>query len=181
MTQKAQVQSIEALADFRNTLVAFKAEIDNIIDEILMEIARTRQWLETDQRDKWEGIASRRTRELANARQELLSSRMSNLRSEMEARKAVNKAKLALEDAQAKLTRIKSWSIQFPRQVELLVKPINNLSDTIAHKIPRALAFLSEIIGTLNEYANIATPQPNPLTQQPAPTDAPTLPAEQPL
>ena len=90
----------------------------------------------------------------------------------------MNKAKRALDEAEAKLRTIKLWSRDFDSRVDPLVKQLEKLHTFLAHDMLRATAHLAALLKTLDAYANTglpAAPTPGSTGHRPMPSDDPPL------
>ncbi|GDY23084.1 hypothetical protein LBMAG56_44310 [Verrucomicrobiota bacterium] len=177
MPTQANVSSIDAIATFRARLLVYLTKARPAVEEVSSEIMRTRLWLQNDQRLHWEGQARQRAKKLEQAQHELYSSRIAKLREISTAEQAaVNKAKRALEEAEAKLRTIKIWSRDFDSRVDPLVKQLEKLHTFLAHDMVRATAHLAALLKTLDAYANTglpAVPGAGGIGQRPLPSDDP--------
>ena len=87
---------------------------------------------------------------LEEAQQALFSSRLSTLREASAAEQmAVQRAKRALDEAEAKLRIVKQWNRVFDNRVDPLVKQMEKLHTVLAHDMVQAVAFLTQAINTL--------------------------------
>ena len=133
----------------------------NVSDDVI----RTRIWLQSDRQLHWKNQTRQRTRELAQAEQELLTARLSGMPEAVKSRQmTVNKARLALREAEERLARVKQWMRQFETQVESRAKVVTQLRHSLAHDMRKAVAFLEGAAATLAAYADMAPPAP--LTSQ---------------
>src|ERR1043166_2671189 len=82
MPQRAQVTAIEALEEFRASLIVYLSKARPTLEEVSADVLRTRLWLENEQRTHWDNQVRRRHKELEQAQAELFSARISNLRKE---------------------------------------------------------------------------------------------------
>jgi len=156
MDGQARVGSIDAIEAFRGTLIRFTERAKRSLDDVTGEVKRTRGWLETEQRLKWEGEVRRRTRALEQAEQELYSARLSDMRRDKSAQQmAVNKARRALEEAQEKLALIKRWRQAYDARVEALAKQLEGLQDALARQMPKGIVSLSNTVRHLQDYAQV--------------------------
>ncbi len=167
MSERAHVSSVEALAAFRTSLIIYLSKARPTLEEVSAEVLRTRVWLEDEQRVYWESQIRRRARELEQAQQALFGARLSNLRDESAAEVlAVQRAKHALEEAREKLKVLKHWARDFESRVQPLVKQVEKLHTVLANEMPQAIAYLAEVVKTLDTYADILPPSyesaPNP-------------------
>jgi len=161
MDGQARVGSIDAIEAFRGALIRFTERAKRSLDDVTGEVKRTRGWLETEQRQKWEGEVRRRTRALEQAEQELYSARLIDLRRDKSAQQmAVNKARRALDEAQEKLALIKRWRQAYDARVEALAKQLEGLQDTLARQMPKGVVSLSNTIRHLQDYAQVTPDKP---------------------
>src|SRR3954447_4370474 len=110
MPERANVTSVDALKAFRSNLIVYVSKARPTLEEVTGDVMRTRLWLESDRRGYWEAQVRRRTKELERAQQAVFGAGLSKLREVSMAEKmAVRKAKAALEEAEAKLKRVKQW------------------------------------------------------------------------
>src|SRR6476660_4654277 len=104
MPQRAQVTAIEALDEFRASLIVYVSKARPALEEVSADVLRTRLWLENEQRTHWENEVRRRNKALEQAQSELFSARLSKLRKESAAEvMAVHRARRLLDEAQSKL------------------------------------------------------------------------------
>lgn len=174
MPTRAHVTSVEALEVFRAALIIYLSKARPTLEEVSAEVTRTRLWLENDQRLLWEGQLRRRTKVLEQAQQALFGAKMSNLREpSVEEQMAVRKARNAVEEAEAKLKRIKMWSREFDRHVDPLVRQLEKLNTVLTHDMANAVAHLAHTVKTLADYAGTAPPAAT-TASAPAPAGEPT-------
>ena len=164
MTKNAQITSIEAVEDFRAKLIVYQVSVRAALEEISSEILRMRQWIETDQRNYWEQQIKKRTRKLEEARQAVFSSRLSNMREVSAAEQlAERKAKYSLEEAEAKLRAVQQWERHFSSRVEPLVKQTDKLLTVLTLDLPKGIAFLTQALVLLQDYASLQRSSAPPL------------------
>lgn len=170
MADKAHVTSLDVLADFRATLILYVSKARPAVEETSSEVLRLRMWLQNDQRMHWEGQVRRRRKQLEEAEQALSSARMSDLREAVTVEfKAVQKAKHALDEAEAKLRVLKHWNREFDSRVEPLVRQLEKVNTVLANDMTKAAAFLAQAANTLAAYAEMAAPSVAP---PPPPADS---------
>jgi hypothetical protein len=159
MPQRAIVTSVDALEEFRASLVVYLSKARPALEEESADIMRTRSWLEDEQRLYWESQVRRRAKELEQAQQALFSARISNLREASSAEiMAVNRAKRAFEEAEGKLKTLKHWNREFDHRTQPLVKQMEKLHTVLANDMVQAVAYLTQTINTLDAYAEMAPP-----------------------
>jgi hypothetical protein len=159
MPDQAHVTSVEALESFRASLITYLSKARPTLEEVSAELMRTRLWLENDQRATLEGQMRRRSKALEQAQQALSSARFSNLRepNAMEVM-AVQKAKRAVEEGEAKLRLLKQWDRDFDHRVQPLGKELEKLQTVLSNDMMQAAAYLAKTIATLSAYAEVAPP-----------------------
>ena len=161
MPQTAKVTSIEAIDAYKASLIVYLEKAGCVLDDVTDDVVRTRIWLQTDRQLYWKNQMRQRTRELAQAEQELLTARLSGMPEAIKARQmAVNKARLTLREAEERLARVKRWMRQFETQVESRAKVVMQLRHSLAHDMRKAVAFLEGAAATLAAYADMAPPAP---------------------
>jgi polyhydroxyalkanoate synthesis regulator phasin len=164
MDSRARVGSIDAIEAFRATLIRFAERARRSLDDVTGEVKRTRGWLESEQRQKWEGEYRRRARLLQQAEQELFSARLSALRQDKSVQQlAVKKARRALTEAEDKLALLKRWRQAYDGRVEALAKQLESLQDTLSRQVPHGIVSLGNSIRYLQDYAEVSAP-PHPAT-----------------
>ncbi len=183
MSPRAHVTSVEAIEDFRASLVVFLSKARPTLEEVSDEALRTRLWLENEQRTRWEAEVRRRTRTLEQAQQALFSAGISNLRDASDAEKmAVQRARRALEEAEAKLKVVKQWARDFENRAEPLTRQLDKLHTLLSNDMLKAVAYLVNVIKALDAYADVAPPEMEeastpPVSEAPAGEVAPAPPA----
>jgi vacuolar-type H+-ATPase subunit I/STV1 len=158
--QQAKVTSIEALESFRSQLIVFLTKAKAALDEISEDVRRTRNWLQVDQRNHWQGEIKRRRRKLDEAQQELFSAKLATFTSATTLQEAaVIKARRSMYEAEEKLRALKHWSRNFDSTVDPLARKLENLRQFLGHDMPRAVAYLTQTQKTLEAYAEVAAPR----------------------
>jgi hypothetical protein len=179
MPERAHVTSLDAIKAFKSTLIVYLSKARPTLEEVSADILRLRLWLQDDQRAHWETEIRRRTRKLEDAQQALFSSRIANLREPSSAELvAVTRAKRALDEAQEKLRIVKHWTRDFDSRVEPMAKQLEKLRTMLSEEMPRAVAYLSGAINSLDAYANVSQPAAAADTAE---TSANTANAEKPV
>jgi len=174
MAERAHVSSVDALEAFRSQLIVYLSKARPALDEVGADVVRLRNWIEGDQRVAWEGQLRRRTQQWQAAQQALFSARISTLKQESSAELLmVQRARRAVEDAEAKLKTIKLWARDFDNRVQPLVKQIEKLHTVLSNDMVQAVAHLAQVINSLQAYADVH-PEPAPSA---APSEDPLKPA----
>jgi hypothetical protein len=120
------------------------------------EVLRVRQWLQNDQRRRWEGEMKARTKKLERARAELFSISLSKMQEVSSAQQLiVHRAKAAFEEAEKKIALLKKWDKELDNRSEPLVKQVDQFQSFVSSEMPRAIAYLTQVIRSLEAYAEI--------------------------
>lgn len=159
MPQQAHVVSLEAIESFRSHLIVYVSQARPALEEVSADVLRTRQWLENDQRTYWENQLRRRSKALEEAQAALFSSRVGMLHHETAAEQmAVHRAKRAVEEAEDKLRVLKRWRRDFDGRVQPLLKQMEKLHTVLSNDMVQAVAYLTQTITKLAEYAETKAP-----------------------
>ncbi len=159
MPQQARVSSLEAIESFRSQLIVYLSQARPALEEVGSDVIRCRSWLENEQRIFWENQLRLRKKKLEEAQAALFSARLGILRRESGVElMQVQRAKRAVEEAEAKLRLLKKWYREFESLVQPPVKQVEKLQTVFAHDMVAALAYLSQTINTLAAYAEVHAP-----------------------
>jgi hypothetical protein len=177
MSGYARVTNVEALRDFKGVLSRFVQECGRALGEVEADALRTLLHLRQDQVAHWTAQIRVRSELLARAKSQLIRKQVSSVQenpSVVDERKAVERAKAALEDAERKLKASRKWAMVLEREYELFKGACTGLSDAIQRDLPAAIARLERMSRTLSQYqaltsldvAGMATPQASPAPSQ---------------
>jgi hypothetical protein len=156
MADRAQVTSVEAIESFRSALIIYLSKVRPALEEMANEVVRARQWLQNDQRRHWEGEMKQRAKKLERARAELFSVSMSKFQEVSAAQQLlVHRAEQAFDEAQGKMAMLKKWDRELDNRSEPLVKMVDQFQSFVTSEMPRAIAYLSQMIQTLEAYADV--------------------------
>jgi DNA repair ATPase RecN len=163
MADQAKVASIDAIDTLRISISLFMERAEKALDEVGDAVRRTRTWVHDEQRSHWLAEKRRRERKLDQAEQELYSSRLSTLQNtSTEAQMHVRRAQHALEEAEQKLRVLKKWARDYDSTVEPLARRLDTLRDLVMTKYPKATVQLTQMIRTLEAYAELGAVQTPP-------------------
>jgi hypothetical protein len=132
------------------------------LQEVSADVVRTRLWLQNDQRVHWEGQVRRRQKELEAAKGAVFSSKLSIMR-EVSAAEAMTlqRAKRALDEAEAKLKLVKRWDREFENRTQPLIKRMEKLQASLSIDLPNAVAYLTQAVDSLDAYSGVAASSGN--------------------
>jgi chromosome segregation ATPase len=158
---EAQVTSVEAIEAFRVRLIVYLNKARGTLEEGPAEVFRLHQWIQGEQRRNWEDQIRRRRRALEQAENELSSARLSILHQASSAQAMrVRKAREALQEAEAKLSTLKKWDRELDNLSEPLLRQVNPLQHALMNDLPKGLAYLEQVVKTLDAYAGIRLQRP---------------------
>lgn len=158
MAGQAHVGSIAALDDFRSKLLVYLSKAQRVLDDASQDVVGTRIWLQTERQLFWKRELRRREHVLAQAEQELMSARLSEAQGAIQDRRlGVQRARLALQEAQDKLRGVKNWLGRYDSDVESELKAAQQLRQILSSDMRKAVAFLETASETLSEYAAMSS------------------------
>jgi hypothetical protein len=159
MPGQAQITSVEALEAFRADLIVYLTQMQPVLDEVGSELTRTKFWLQNDQREVWERQARKNRQRLEEAQAELFNTRLSRLQeSALLQQLAAQRAQQAVQESEQKLTALKKWDRELENQAEPLLKQVDQLQGFLANEMTRAVTHLTQVIQTLEAYAEVLPP-----------------------
>jgi len=159
MATQAKITSVEAIERFRAALIVFTSQARPALEEISGEMTRTRLWLENDQRRFWENERRGRSKKLEQAQQELFSARLSQFQESTSLQlMMVNRAQRAVREAEEKLVRLKRWDRELDNRSAPLLKEVEQLHSFLTAEMPKAVAYLSQVVRALDAYTDAGAP-----------------------
>ncbi len=163
MADQARISNLDAIDAFRSALIVFISKTQQSLDQAQDTVKKTRGWLQTEQPQYWMAQIKQRQKKLDQANAELMSARLSEfVDSPTVQQMAVRKARYALEEAQQRLERTKTWARDYDRLISPLAKKVESLRDYLENDLTRAVAYLTEVQKILGAYAEATTPAPAP-------------------
>jgi hypothetical protein len=159
MADRAHVTSVEAVESFRAGLIVFQSRARVILEEVCDEVIRTRGWVQTDRRRYWKAEARRRSQTLEKARADLSSARLSQFQESTTLHlMMVQRTERADREAKAKMAVLKKWDRELENRTDPLLKQVTQLQWFLAGDMARAVAYLAQVVRTLEAYAAVARP-----------------------
>jgi chromosome condensin MukBEF ATPase and DNA-binding subunit MukB len=157
MEPQAKVSSLDALDAFRSSLILYLERARHILDDVRHEVIRTRAWLEQDRQPYWKKQIRLRAHALAQAEQELLTARLSEQPEVVrDRRRAVDRAKAQIQEAEAAFDRARHWLRQYDRELDPHSKSTQSLRQLLDLDLVNAVALLAETTRVLADYAERA-------------------------
>lgn len=169
MADTANVQSIEAIREIRDALVIFMEDARNALNDTDFDLRRTTDWLTHEQRLYWAAEVRRRSQEIADARSALqrkeLGKKPGSHPDTSVEDKALRIAKMRLAEAEEKVEVVRSWIPEMQRAGHEYRSQSLPLGDMLTGDLENALAKLSRMIESLEDYLRLqapSTPQATP-------------------
>lgn len=171
MDRTAQVHAIEAVDAMAAALRQFGEELATAIDNLQGEAHRAVEWIDVDRRKYWEGELQRSWNRLSEARVDLQKAQTyqkvaGQTPSCREERKAIERAKMRLDDALQKVETVRHWAYAIQHGVLELSGPLRQVADWVQTDLPRALVVLERMSGALEAYTaqgGLASAKPQPV------------------
>ncbi len=168
MPTQAQITSVEAIESFRAKFIVFLGQARPVLEEASAELARTRLWLQGEQRMFWEQQLRLRGRRLEEAKQELFNARFADLHGAAALHQmTVQRAQRAVQEAEAKLVVLKKWDRELENRAAPLMKQTDQLRGFFATDLARAVAYLDQVLKALAAYRSVPAPRPAAVTAKP--------------
>jgi hypothetical protein len=159
MPGQAQITSVEALEAFRADLIVFLSQMQPVLDEVGSELVRLKFWLQNDQRQLWEKQARQRRQRLAEAQAELFNARLSQLQEpSLLPQMMMQRAQVSVQESEQKLAALKKWDRDLENRAEPLMKQVDQLQGFLANDMAKAVVYLTQVIQTLEAYADVLPP-----------------------
>ncbi len=163
MEGPAKVQSSDALLEAKAALQKFAEDAKAALTAVDADIARFHTWLNTDRVGHWSREIRKRNEEINQAKAAIMRKQLSaapNPASVVDERKALDRAKRRLEDAERRLASTKRWAVEFEKSAMLCRGSMSSVSEYVYREIPNATGRLERMLGLLEGYAAISAGVP---------------------
>jgi len=162
MRDAANVKSVESLRAFRAALVEFRDVARTTLSGAYSDIDRAIDWLQRDQIAYWEREKRKWTELLSRAQSELYRKQTNatdGRASDVDERRAVEKAQRRLEEIERSIERTRYWSRQLERDSTQFRAQVSAFASTVDAGLPKAEARLEKLAAALDRY--LATTMPD--------------------
>ena len=175
---QANVRSIDALQRLRVALIRCHEELTMAISEADGTVDRAVAWVERDRVPHWRMRIQRLGEEVNDARSALfrkqtVTSSADSKPSVVDEKKALDRAKAALDDAERRSQRSRAWAAEMPRQQALYKGGTSMLAAMVERDLPMAIAALERMSLALERYHRDAVPDLRSMLE---PSDVPVRP-----
>jgi hypothetical protein len=156
----ANVDSFEALREFRAAVATFAGEARDALSTYDVELRRTLDWILEIQPEEWKLEIRRSEDAIQQAKIDLARCRIQKLPnggepSCMEEKKALQKAKYRLEHAENKLVATRKWGQTFNRESTQYTSHATQLGDLFDSEMPKAISMLDRLLVALEAYVGV--------------------------
>jgi hypothetical protein len=162
MRPPARVTSLDLIRDFRAALALFKADGQDALTAVALDVRRAFDWL-MERRQFWVRAVRECQDEVTHAKADLArkqvlhpGDRQPDCTQEI---KALRKAQARLEHAEDKVEKCRRWEPALRRAADEYEGPARQLGSLLEGDLPKGLSLLERQVTVLEEYVAIA-PRP---------------------
>lgn len=157
MNPSAQVHSLDALREFRATLVKFREEVSNALTAVDVEARHAFEWLSHDQLKHWQSELRRREDMVGECKAALHRCQIMKLPTGetppcIDEKKQLAKAKARVEEAEDKIKAVKRWTMILEQELIEYKGPVQQLDIMVQSKLLFAIEDLDSRINSLEAY-----------------------------
>jgi hypothetical protein len=153
----ANITSIDALRDFRQTLRQYELAVRDVLDCLGVEVNRGVDWVIHDRARFWPAETKRAEQAVAAARTELELSKLASLKNEqkscLQEKKNLELAVARQRYCEDRTREVKRWWHLVDHAAQEHQGKIARLIHYLDTDIPRALAAIDRMIRALEQYA----------------------------
>lgn len=162
MSETARIDSIAELRAFRVALIKFADACNVALGDAESDVARALSWVERDQLSYWTGQLAKRADLVERAKEavrmkKLFRSPTGGQQSYVEEEKALRVAIRLHEEAGQKIVACKQWTRRLQKEMMLYKGGVTRFTSVLGGDVPRALARLDAMAGSLEEYAALSS------------------------
>jgi hypothetical protein len=165
MNPPARVTSLDLLRDFRAGLAAFKADGQDGLTAIMLDLRRAFDWL-AERRTFWVRTVRECQDEVTHAKAELARKRVflpgERQPDTTQEVKALRLAQARLAHAEDQVEKCRRWQPALQRAADEYEGPARALADLLESEVPKALGLMDRLVGALEEYVAVALKTTNP-------------------
>ena len=163
MAERANVKSINTIADFRARLKTYIDSARTTISEAHSDVLRVQRWIDETQTHQWSMRLKKCRQLLANAKSDLERAKISRPDAHpttfVDQQRAVRKAKSNLEECEYKIKAIKRWSRELDREGMIFKGHLNQLDRAVEGDLNRAATWLAKLVEHLEAYSSSPPPK----------------------
>lgn len=157
MARSAKVTAIEALSNFRGSLLEFEHSVRSVLETLSSQANRGAEWIETDRTLYWPQQVRERGEQLGEAQNRLAYRQMIKVGDHQpacdEEKKQVRLAKARLQEAHDKLELVQHWRRVIRHEAHEFNSRLGKLRRWLDSDLPRAISALEQMHAALGRYA----------------------------
>ncbi len=158
----ANIRSIDALIEFRASLIVFIDDASLAIQSMTMELHKSFEWIEHERPHYWNDQMKRAYDLVAQTRSAFDSCRMRTVAGHrpacIEEKQAAIRAKRRLQHCHDQLKVVKQWANKVRHDADEFRGRFAGLLAMLDGDLPKAVASLEKAILVLESYAEVARP-----------------------
>src|SRR5262245_55356780 len=162
MAETARVTSLDAVKEFRETLVIFCENVRAGLCANEMESRHILDWLLSQQPAYWSRQLRDRQEEMAQAQADLHQIKMRRAQGarvdDIEQKKALERAKERVEEAEEKIELVRRWGRIAQQAIDEYQTRARRLADLVEGNPPGSVVFLDRVVASLESYLHLAPP-----------------------
>lgn len=162
MADRAHVQSVDSIRQFRSAVLQFQEEARLCLSSLVLNLQKFTGWLERDRPGFWKREIERCYQQASEARVRLHQCQMRKMGDFRptchEEQKALEQAKRNLDFAQKQPPVVKYWNNTVQQEANEYHGRASQLVQMIERDLPRLIAILDHAIDRLETYGNVALP-----------------------
>jgi hypothetical protein len=162
MAETARVTSLDAVKEFRETLVIFCENVRAGLCANDMESRHILDWLLSQQPAYWSRQLRDRQEEMAQAQADLHQIKMRRAQGarvdDIEQKKALERAKERIEEAEEKLVKVRRWGRAVQQSIDEYQTRARRLESLVEGNPPRSVVVLDRMIASIESYLQVAPP-----------------------
>jgi hypothetical protein len=162
MAETVRMTSLDAVKEFRETLVICCENIRAGLCANDMESRHVLDWLLTQQPAYWSKQLRERQEQMAQAQADLHQTKLRRSQGsrvdDIEQKQALQRAKDQVEEAEEKLVKVRRWGRIVQQSIDEYLARARQLSDLVEGNPPRSVAALDHIISSIESYLRVAPP-----------------------
>jgi len=165
MFEKAYVNSLDAVRDFRAALATYVAESKKGATGLEIEIRRACDYIAVDRAQYWKQEIRRGMQALAQARDDLHNARTFKTINDhtpacVDEQKAVQRAEQRLKYAEHKAQVVRKWTMAIQHELNEYIGRMAQFAAVLEADMPKAMAAMDRILAALDTYFTTLAPQP---------------------
>jgi len=164
MSERARVDSIDAIRQFKIALWKFQESANAALGDAEGELQRVLVWLETEQHTYWSGQIRKRHDAVEKAKEAVRHKKIfrdatGSLPSAAEEEKALAVAQRRLVEAEQKLVNVRRYTRVLQKEIQLYKGSVQRFASDVQSDLPAAAAHLESLTAKLDAYVSLTAGQ----------------------